>query len=154
MPSVKQLELAKLNHCKNTLHLFQQSRSAHAGHPVGTAASFCQRINRIVLNKISELVSSGIDETKEVQRALNHYVKYTLPKNTIQSFRQRTGHRIYVIRIYLHVLFIRICTKQSAKLMPRLQRRITAALPQLRCDICMASTTNIKFSSYRIERSH
>ena len=56
------------------------TESAHAGHPVGTAASFCQRINPIVLNKISELVSSGIDETKEVQRALNHYVKYTLPK--------------------------------------------------------------------------
>ena len=52
---------------------------AHEGHPVGEAASFCQRIHPIILNKISELVSSGIDETKEVQRALNHYVKHTLP---------------------------------------------------------------------------
>ena len=55
------------------------TEQAHDGHPVGEAASFCQRIHPIILNKISELVSSGIDETKEVQRALNHYVKHTLP---------------------------------------------------------------------------
>ena len=55
------------------------TEQAHQGHPVGQAASFCQRIHPIIINKISELVSSGIDETKEVQRALNHYVKHTLP---------------------------------------------------------------------------
>ena len=43
------------------------------------AASFCQRIHLLILNKISELVSWGIDETEEVQRALNHNVKHTLP---------------------------------------------------------------------------
>ena len=41
---------------------------------------FCQRINPIILNKISELVSSGNDDIKEVQRALSHYIKHTLPK--------------------------------------------------------------------------
>ena len=56
------------------------TETAHTGHPVGVAASFCQRIHPIIINKISELVSSGIDETKDVQRALKHYVKYTLPK--------------------------------------------------------------------------
>ena len=43
------------------------------------AASFCQRIHLLILNKISELVSRGIDETKAAQRALHHYVKHTLP---------------------------------------------------------------------------
>lgn len=55
------------------------TQAAHAGHSVGAAASFCQRVHPIILKKISELVSSGIYETKEVQRALNHYVKHTLP---------------------------------------------------------------------------
>ena len=55
------------------------TEQAHEGHPVGQAASFCQRIHPIILSKISELVSSGIDETKEVQKVLNHYVKHTLP---------------------------------------------------------------------------
>ena len=55
------------------------TEQAHKGHPVSAAASFCQRVHPIILNKISELVSSCIDETKEVQRALNHYVKHTLP---------------------------------------------------------------------------
>ena len=41
-------------------------KAAHAGHPVGVEASFCQRIHPIILNKISELVSSGIDDIKEV----------------------------------------------------------------------------------------
>ena len=55
------------------------TEEAHTCHPVGQAASFCQRIHPIILQKISELVSSGIVETKEVQKALNHYVKHTLP---------------------------------------------------------------------------
>ena len=55
------------------------TEQAHEGHPVGQAASFCQRIHPVILSKISELVSSGIDETKEVQKVLNHYVKHTLP---------------------------------------------------------------------------
>ena len=55
------------------------TQQAHQGHPVCQAASFCQRIHLLILNKISELVLWGIDETKEVQRALNHYVKHTLP---------------------------------------------------------------------------
>ena len=55
------------------------TESAHVRHPVGVSASFCQRIHPIIINKISELVSSGIDEVKDVQRALKHYVKYTLP---------------------------------------------------------------------------
>ena len=42
------------------------TEQAHQGHPVGQAASFCQRIYPLILNKISELVSWGIDETKEV----------------------------------------------------------------------------------------
>ena len=57
------------------------TEEAHTCHPVGQAASFCQRIHPIILQKISELVSSGIVETKEVQKALNHYVKHaTLPR--------------------------------------------------------------------------
>ena len=56
------------------------TEAAHVGHPVGLAASFCQRIHPIILNKFSELVSSGIVETKDDQKALNHYVKRTLPK--------------------------------------------------------------------------
>ena len=52
------------------------TEEAHTCHPVGQAASFCQRIHPIILQKISELVSSGIVETKEVQKALNHYVKH------------------------------------------------------------------------------
>ena len=55
------------------------TEEAHNGHPVGQVASFCQRIHPLILKKISELVSSGIVETKEVQRVLNHYVKHTLP---------------------------------------------------------------------------
>ena len=54
------------------------TEAAHAGHSVGDAARFCQRVHPITLKKISELVSSGIDETKDVQKALNHYVKHTL----------------------------------------------------------------------------
>lgn len=56
------------------------TEAAHAGHSVGAAASFCQRIHPIILNKISELVSSGMYETREVQKALNFYVKHSLPK--------------------------------------------------------------------------
>ena len=66
---------------------------AHTCHPVGQAASFCQRIHPIILQKISELVSSGIVETKEVQKALNHYVKHTLGQvNIISPPIQQTGH--------------------------------------------------------------
>ena len=36
------------------------TEQAHEGHPVGEAASFCQRIHPIILNKISD---SGIHET-------------------------------------------------------------------------------------------
>ena len=71
------------------------TEEAHTCHPVGQAASFCQRIHPIILQKISELVSSGIVETKEVQKALNHYVKHTLPTsqvNIISPPIQQTGH--------------------------------------------------------------
>ena len=47
-------------------------------HPKGFKATFSQRVNPIIISKISELVSSGITETKEVQRALNNYVKHNL----------------------------------------------------------------------------
>ena len=65
-------------HGVKTVQKYLPREQAHEGHPVGEATSLCQRIHP---NKISELVSSGIDETKEVQRALNHYVKHTLAPN-------------------------------------------------------------------------
>ena len=40
------------------------TQSAHFGHPVGVNASFCQRTHPIIIQKISELVSSGIVETR------------------------------------------------------------------------------------------
>ena len=54
------------------------TQSAHFGHPVGVNASFCQRTHPIIIQKISELVSSGIIETREVQRVLENYVKHNL----------------------------------------------------------------------------
>lgn len=39
-------------------------QGAHLGHPVDIHASFCQRVHPIIIKKISELVSSGIVETK------------------------------------------------------------------------------------------
>ena len=94
---------------------------AHEGHPVGEAASFCQRIHPIILNKISELVSSGIDETKEVQRALNHYVKHTLPIEhnitpipTDRAFyplpNDIKNHRLRKKKVSMHVPNNCICT--------------------------------------------
>lgn len=54
------------------------TQRAHSGHPVDVNASFCQRIHPIIVKKISEFVSSGIVETKEVQRVLENYVKHNL----------------------------------------------------------------------------
>ena len=54
------------------------THSAHLGHLVGIHASFCQRDHLIIIQKISELVSSGIVETREVQRVLENYVKHDL----------------------------------------------------------------------------
>ena len=54
------------------------TQSTHSGHPVDVQASFCQCIHPIIVKKISELVSSGIVETKEVQRVLENYVKHNL----------------------------------------------------------------------------
>ena len=50
------------------------TQSAHLGHPVGVHASFCQRNRLIIIQKISELVSSGIVETRKVQRVLENFV--------------------------------------------------------------------------------
>ena len=44
------------------------TEGAHDGHPVGVDGIFCQRVHPFIL-KISELVSSGVDETKEVQKS-------------------------------------------------------------------------------------
>lgn len=54
------------------------TQSTHFSHPVGVHASFCQRTHPIIIWKISELVSSGIVETREVQRVLENYVKHNL----------------------------------------------------------------------------
>ena len=52
---------------------------AHSGHPVDVKASFCQRVNPIIVKKMGELVSAGIVETGDVQKAVNYFVKYRLP---------------------------------------------------------------------------
>ena len=52
---------------------------AHSGHPVDVKASFCQRVNPIIVKKIAELVSAGILETGDVQKAINYFVKNRLP---------------------------------------------------------------------------
>lgn len=61
-------------------HVSLPTSTVHSGHPVGSAASFCQRVHPTIIKKISELVSTGIIETKEVQKALYHYVKHDLPR--------------------------------------------------------------------------
>ena len=43
--------------------------AAHSGHPISAAASFCQCVPPAVVKKNSELVSTGMSETKEVQKA-------------------------------------------------------------------------------------
>ena len=60
-------------------HVSLPTLTVHSGHPVASAASFCQRVHPTIGKKISELVSSGITETKEVKKALYHYVKYNVP---------------------------------------------------------------------------
>ena len=55
------------------------TQDAHSGHPINVNAGFCQRVNPIIISKISKLVSSGITETQEVQRVLlNNYIKHNL----------------------------------------------------------------------------
>ena len=54
------------------------TQSAHISHSVGVDDSFCQCTHRIIIQKILELVSSGIIETREVQRVLENYVKHNL----------------------------------------------------------------------------
>jgi hypothetical protein len=61
-------------------HISLPTLAVHSGHPVASAARFCQRVHPTIIKKISELVSTGIAETKEVQKALFHYVKHTMPK--------------------------------------------------------------------------
>ena len=51
---------------------------AYPGHPIDVKASFCQRVNPIIVKKLAELVSAGIVET-DVQNAVNYFVKYWLP---------------------------------------------------------------------------
>jgi len=73
-------EAIKAGLAKSTTKHFMSlpTQDAHSGHPVDKNASFCQRVNPIIISKISEFVSSGITETKEVQRVLNNYVKHNL----------------------------------------------------------------------------
>ena len=66
-----------ISHTKHFVSLPMQC--AHSGHPVDVKASFCQRVNPIIVKKIGELVSAGIVETGDVQKAVNYFVKYRLP---------------------------------------------------------------------------
>ena len=66
-----------ISHTKHFVSLPMQC--AHSGHPVDVKASFCQRVNPIIVKKIAELVSAGIVETGDVQKAVNYFVKYRLP---------------------------------------------------------------------------
>ena len=54
--------------------------AAHSGHPVSASASFCRHVHPTIIKKISELVSTGMRETKDVQKALKYYVKHNLPQ--------------------------------------------------------------------------
>ena len=74
----KKLKLAREAIVQKYIVLLPTQR-AHAGHLVGKTAIFCQQIHPIILNKISQLVSSVIIEMKETKRALNHYVQHELP---------------------------------------------------------------------------
>ena len=52
------------------------TQSAHSGHPVDINAGFCQCVHPIIVRKISELVSSGVIETIEIQGVLDNYVQH------------------------------------------------------------------------------
>ena len=54
--------------------------AAHTGHPTGQQSGFGQRIHPLLVEQITDLVSSGITNTGEVKKILHHYVKNSLVK--------------------------------------------------------------------------
>ena len=56
------------------------TETAHTGHPTGQHSGFGQRIHSLLVEQITDLVSSGITNTGEVKKILHHYVKNNLVK--------------------------------------------------------------------------
>ena len=56
------------------------TETAHTGHPTGQHSGFGQRIHPLLVEQITDLVSSGITNTGEVKKILHHYVKNNLVK--------------------------------------------------------------------------
>ena len=57
------------------------TEAAHTGHPTGKVAGFSQRVHPIIIEKIKELVASGITDVHEVKKILKYHVQHDVIKD-------------------------------------------------------------------------
>ena len=55
----------------------------HTTHPTGGVYGMAQKVHPKLLEKIHQLVSEGVTVVSEMKRALDHYVKYELCRDSL-----------------------------------------------------------------------
>ena len=64
----------------------------HTTHPTGGVYRMAQKVHPKLLEKIHQLVSEGVTVVSEMKRALDHYVKYELCRDSLPDPNDRAYH--------------------------------------------------------------
>ena len=64
----------------------------HTTHPTGGIYGMAQKVHPKVIEKIHQLVSEGVTSVQEMKRALDHYVKYDLCRDSPPDINDRAYH--------------------------------------------------------------